>query len=266
MPTRMIRDWTDSLRFDGLSAEAERLFVRLIMKADDYGRFHADTRLLKASCFPLLDNLRPHDLTRWLDELSHRQLILRYEAEGRNCLVILNYGQRLKSSRAKFPPAPGEPGDWLPDSDYIRRLAANRQPLPGSSRNFPEDPARREEKGRDLEEDLETEPEGVGTPSGGLPALVDAVWAHTPKLGRERSSRAKVEKVFARMPAKIRPSTDTLVDALARWSASESWTKNDGEFVPGIHRWVQDRQWENIPLPAGERKHSHAGIQEDIEF
>ena len=58
MPSRILRDWTDSLRFDGLSAEAERLFTRLIMKADDYGRFHADPRLLRAGCFPLSENLR----------------------------------------------------------------------------------------------------------------------------------------------------------------------------------------------------------------
>ena len=55
MPTRMLRDWTDSLKFDGLSAEAERLFARLLMKADDYGRYHADPRLVRAGCFPLTE-------------------------------------------------------------------------------------------------------------------------------------------------------------------------------------------------------------------
>lgn len=144
MPNRMLRDWTDSLKFDGISADAERLFVRLIMKADDYGRFHAEPRLIKASCFPLIENLRPNDLTRWLDELSTRQLILRYETDGRNCLAIVNYGQRLKKSRAKFPPMDGKEPDWLPCSDMFPEL-------PGTSRNFPPEEKRREEEGNGRE-------------------------------------------------------------------------------------------------------------------
>jgi hypothetical protein len=126
----MLRDWTDSLRFDGITAEAERLFMRLIMKADDYGRFHAEPRLLKAGCFPLQDHIRPNDLFRWLDELSHRQLILRYEVSGRAYLAIVNFGQRLKQSRQKFPTPPGESDDFLPMSDSFREV-------PGSSGKFP---------------------------------------------------------------------------------------------------------------------------------
>jgi hypothetical protein len=153
----MLRDWTDSLRFDGITAEAERLFLRLIMKADDYGRFHADPRLIKAACFPLLENLRTNDLSRWLDELSHRQLILRYEAEGRKLLAIANYGQRLKNSRAKFPPLPGKPDDWLPTSDHFREV-------PGSSGKFP-----LEEKRSRREGEVETEEEDEGADAPGLP-------------------------------------------------------------------------------------------------
>ena len=39
MPNRILRDYTDSLCFDGIGAEVERLFIRLLTKADDYGRF-----------------------------------------------------------------------------------------------------------------------------------------------------------------------------------------------------------------------------------
>lgn len=139
MPTRLLRDWTDSQRLDGISADAERLFMRLIMKADDYGRFHADPRMVKAFCFPLVDNLRPNDLSRWLDELSTRQLILRYEADGRKLLAIPRYGQRLKLSKAKFPPMPGEQDDWLPMGGDFREV-------PGSSGKFPLEEKRREKE------------------------------------------------------------------------------------------------------------------------
>jgi len=182
MPSRILRDWTDSLRFDGLSAEAERLFTRLIMKADDYGRFHADPRLLRAGCFPLSENLRANDIDRWLDELSTRQLILRYEAAGRRILAIINFGQRLKQSRWKFPPPPGEPDNFLPMAANSPGSSPNS---PGSSRNFrevpgttgksreadghsPEDPAGREEKRNepelDLGSDAETRRESAAAP------------------------------------------------------------------------------------------------------
>lgn len=159
----MLRDWTDSLRFDGMPAEVERLFVRLIMKADDYGRFYADPRLLKIHCLPLIENLRLPDVSRWLDELSTRGLILRYEADGRTYLAIVNFGQRLKESRPKFPPRPGEPREWLPVSDDFREV-------PGSSGNLP-----LEEKGREYEADggSGSPPAAGGTaPPAGVPRRI----------------------------------------------------------------------------------------------
>jgi hypothetical protein len=94
------------------------------MKADDYGRFHADPRLIKGNCFPLLENLRTEHIGRWLDELSHRNLVFRYDVGHRKLLAIINFGQRLKQSRPKFPDPKGELSNWFPE-------------LPGTSRNFP---------------------------------------------------------------------------------------------------------------------------------
>lgn len=172
MPNRMIRDWTDSLRMDGLSAEAERLFVRLIMKADDYGRFHGEARLLKAACFPLADDVVAAQIPPWISELSAKGLVVEYEADGRKLLAIPNYGQRLRTSRAKFLPMPGESGDWLPD---FSSLQPPRDTLPQSADNCPRLPAtsgdfRLEGKGSGREVEYETEYETEdksGTPPRG---------------------------------------------------------------------------------------------------
>ena len=150
MPSRILRDWTDS---------------------------------------PLSENLRANDIDRWLDELSNRQLILRYEAAGRRILAIINFGQRLKQSRWKFPPPPGEPDNFLPMAANSPGSSPNS---PGSSPNFPgssrklrelpgttgksrevdghspEDPAGREEKRNepelDLGSDAETRRESAAAP------------------------------------------------------------------------------------------------------
>lgn len=155
----MIRDWTDSLRMDGLSAEAERLFTRLLMKADDYGRFHADSRLVKASCFPLSEDIKATEIGPWLIELAARGLVVMYDADGRKVLAIANYGQRLKMSKAKFPPLPGQASDWLPMFDHFQPIPSDFREVPGSSGKFPP-----EEKRTRREDEVEYEEEGKPMP------------------------------------------------------------------------------------------------------
>lgn len=106
MPNRILRDWTDSDRVDQLSAEGERFFVRLIMKADDYGRYFADPKRLKAFLFPLKDSLRETDCTRWLAECEKAGLLRFYDVAGRRYLELLNFNQRLRNMRNLHPLPP----------------------------------------------------------------------------------------------------------------------------------------------------------------
>lgn len=113
MPNRILRDWTDSYHVEPLSAEAERLFVRLIMKADDFGRFHADPRLIKAACFPLL-SVRDTDISLWIAECEKSGVIAVYAVDGRKYLAVIDFKQRMRESKSKFPTKPGEELDWCP--------------------------------------------------------------------------------------------------------------------------------------------------------
>jgi hypothetical protein len=137
--------------------------------------------------------------------------------------------------------------------------------LPGTSRNFPELPARREGKGsgtegEDEDED-EEENEHEAPRSAGVAEMVNAVWSAYPKVGKERSSKVKVDEAIRKVPAKYRPSPESIREAIAKWKLSRSWTKDDGAFIQGAHLWVKDRQWENIPDPASTTKPSrHAGL------
>lgn len=104
MPNRILRDWTDSYTINDLSAEAERLFLRLIMKADDWGRFHGDERLILAACFPLLHSICIADVTRWLGECVALDCLVIYEDErGRKFLQINNFKQQTRAKSSKFP-------------------------------------------------------------------------------------------------------------------------------------------------------------------
>lgn len=91
-------------KINDLSVHAERFFVRLIMKADDYGCFHADTRLLKANLYPLLlDAVREADLSRWMAECQKAGLIVLYEHTGKKYLQINDFRQRLDKAKSKYP-------------------------------------------------------------------------------------------------------------------------------------------------------------------
>lgn len=146
MPKRMIRDWTDSEKVNGLTVHAERLFVRLIMKADDFGRFTANPKLVRAFCFPLLlESIREADVARSLNEIEKAGLIVLYESAGKPLLCIKDFGQRLKrESIPKFPPPPGVV-DPVPKAEWRqKRLSDDFPDVPGTSGNFP--PEARSEK------------------------------------------------------------------------------------------------------------------------
>lgn len=209
----MLRDWTDSQKFDGISAESERLFVRLIMKADDFGRYYAETRLLKAHCFPLSDKLRTNDLDRWLNDLSTRQLILRYETRGRKYLAIVNYGQRLKQSRAKFPQPDGKEDDFL----------AMETDLPGSSGKFPS-----EEKKKRIEEE-----------GSNRAARFEVFWTAYPRKVGKRSALAKWMQ--------LDPDLDQCLRALEHQRRSEQWKREGGQFIPHPDTWLNQGRWDDAP-------------------
>ncbi len=103
MPNRILRDWTRSDNIDRLSLEAERFFVRLIMKVDDYGCYHADPRLLRSDLFPLKDDVKESQIIKWRDECWKAQVIIVYESNGKKYLQILNFRQRLDRQIPKFP-------------------------------------------------------------------------------------------------------------------------------------------------------------------
>lgn len=108
---RLLRDWTDSEKVNTLSFQGEVLFTRLIMKADDYGIYFANPKLLKSNLFPFkTDTIRDTDITRWLTECEKAGLIVIYEVQSKPYLQIREFNQRLRSLKPKYPPPPKHVG------------------------------------------------------------------------------------------------------------------------------------------------------------
>lgn len=114
MPNRILRDWTDSERVSGLSVYAERFFIRLIMKVDDFGRCSANPKLLRSLLFPLLiDSVCEADVRQWIGECAadDKQLIVIYSVNDKEFLQIENFKQVLRQKREKYPPPPNRIAD-----------------------------------------------------------------------------------------------------------------------------------------------------------
>jgi hypothetical protein len=108
MPNRILRDWTDSEKMNALDAPTERFFTRLIMKADDYGRFNASAKLLRCNLYPLLiDEICEDDISGWLAACHKAGLIALYEVDSKPYLQVENFNQRLRSKREKYPAPTG---------------------------------------------------------------------------------------------------------------------------------------------------------------
>lgn len=48
-------------------------------------------------------------------------------------------------------------------------------------------------------------------------------------------------------PPGERPKIADAVAALQIWNRSEEWKKDGNSYVPALHRWIRNRQWENLP-------------------
>jgi hypothetical protein len=73
--------------------------------------------------------------------------------------------------------------------------------------------------------------------------LVEEVWSMTPRMGKSRSSKAKLKTALS----KTKATRDEIMDGLRAWVDSADWKKDGGQFVQGIHIWAKDCKWENPP-------------------
>lgn len=90
---------------------------------------------------------------------------------------------------------------------------------------------------------IEAKLNGDPAPETGL----DRLWkAALPKC-RTRSSPLQCRQEWNRIPKHERPSLQVAVDALYIWNRCDEWKADGNAYVPGLHRWIKARQWENLP-------------------
>lgn len=144
MATRMLRDWTGSEAVDQLSEGAEVFFIRLIMKADDFGCYYGNPKILSSTLYPL-KKVAHERIIKLRDECSKVGVIQVYSVDGKDYVCIPNFGQRLRAMNRKFP-EPIKTTSPTDDGQMSDRCQT--------------DDGRREEKGREEEVEEEVEEKG----------------------------------------------------------------------------------------------------------
>ena len=127
MPDRIVREGIlESERVNALSFEAEVFYRRLMSKADDYGRYNANGKILRASLYPLqLDRVSLSNVSEWLSECQTVGLITVYTVDGKPYLEIHNFGQRMRQKREKWPPPPCCKNACVENTDFNSKLVSN---------------------------------------------------------------------------------------------------------------------------------------------
>ena len=116
MPNRLIRSgYLDSDRTNSLSDWADRVFFRLLLAADDAGRYDARLDIMRSRLLPLVSR-RTNEYALALAEITERALAYEYEVEGKRYVQLMRV-QRCGPSRvSKFP-------DWKGnfEIEYVKR-------------------------------------------------------------------------------------------------------------------------------------------------
>lgn len=99
--------WQDE-RVHRLSREARLLLVVLITMADDEGRVAASPVMILGHGYPY-DEDAPRKLPKWLAELEHERVVLRYTHDRKPYIAFRNWRRHQKINRATDSQLPAPP-------------------------------------------------------------------------------------------------------------------------------------------------------------
>lgn len=108
MPSRIIKESIcTSEDINKISSNAEVLFYRLIVKADDFGCYYGNIKIIKSTCYPLKsDEIKDKQIISWLNELVNVGLAFIYaDDDGKQYLKLTKWEkhQQKRANKPKFP-------------------------------------------------------------------------------------------------------------------------------------------------------------------
>lgn len=81
--------------------------------------------------------------------------------------------------------------------------------------------------------------------------VLDFIWRNVPQVSRTRSSQKQLSDEWKRTKAGDRPSLELLETALDAWNNCSKWLEG---YAEGVHLWVKNKQWNNLPTALPDKK------------
>lgn len=230
MPSRIIKESiVTSESLAEVSADAERFFWRLVVKADDFGLYYGNPRILASMCFPL-DPPKEQRVRAWLDELVNSGMVGTYTADedGKPYLKLLSWNkhQQQRAKNSKFP---------LPITFDSTCNQTNGNQMKSNV------PVNENGNENEIEErETRTRPNGAKGSATGF----DRFWSAYPRrVGKQDALKAW---------GQLNPDdalVDLIVAGLERWKACDLWTKDGGSFICYPATFLRGRRWEEDDRP-----------------
>ena len=223
-------DLRTSEKVAGWPVEVRYFWVLLWGYLDDYGKGKDNPQLIKADCFPLDDDITGAMVDDWLWLLADAGVIDRYEVDGRNYLVAVNWSEHQK------PQHPAE--SKVPD----RGLHASRM----------KDARNRHEglmPGFGFELGLVKEGSSPGAVTEAVKPVPDRFpefWDAWPR----KEGRAEARKAWSKATRR----TDQAVIVAAAQAYASSPFRPARQFVPHAATWLNGERWTDPPPLPPERE------------
>jgi hypothetical protein len=229
-------------------------YTWLITVVDDYGRYHAHPKILRADVFPfLLDEVTEEMVADAVKACVDAGLIVHYEVKRQWYLELLDFNQRLRAHNSKFPAPPSA-------GPLFGECQGNVMTLSGQC----------SDKDTSMHSDTDTDtykykkrrghsPDNVTTESEQFANFMRAWPEHFRKPVPSTKARLKVYNLWRQRGYDQQP--ELIMRGLARWKTSRQWAADRGAFIPGPYPWLFDRKFEVEPPQATEAAAESTGFQ-----
>lgn len=218
MPTRLIREGIlTSEPVNSLSWAEEVFYRRLLSVVDDFGRYYASPKLLRAACYPLhIDKVSDSDIGKWLAACATAALVRVYPAEdGKSYIEVQRFNQQVRAKASKFPQPQAIDSTCIADAKQVQADAHLDVSVFG----------------------VVSEDDKPAAPSG-AELFEKEFWPAYPK------KKAKDDALKAFLKRKPdRALLDLMLAAITWQRQTEDWVKEGGKFVPYPATWLNDGRW-----------------------
>lgn len=234
MPNRIIRESicrSDSI--DSLSWFEEVLFYRLIVNADDYGRFDGRESIINSYCFPLKD-LRNKQISDALNRLASVGMVYTYEVKAKPFLQIANWEQyqQIRAKRSKYPEPENVTCDHLISNDikcYRNPIQSNPNPNPNPSIYCAV--AQEETENLDLTEEW-----------------FNSFWELYPKKSDKKKAKVRFIKI-----CKNEEDYQKIIEGLKKTVVPKAEAEGT-QYIPLATTWLNGERWNDEPYKSPKQK------------